>query len=140
MPLFVLDTDHLSLLQRGHPRVIERFNLVSEDAVAVSVITYEEQLRGRLAVVRQYEGSDRLSLAYLRLREMQGFFCAIRILDFDSHAASIYDTLRQQHRGLGTMDLRIAAATLAASGTLITRNARDFSSIDTLPLEDWSAV
>ena len=46
MTLFVLDTDHISLLQRGHPGVIERFNQIPENSIAASIITYEEQLIG----------------------------------------------------------------------------------------------
>ncbi len=138
MPLFVFNTDHISLLQRGHPHVGEHVSATSPDDIAVSIVTYEEQLRGRLDVVRQATSTARLSVAYLRLREMQEFFCAIRILDFDANAAAIYERLRRQHRTLGTMDLRIAATTLAANGTLITRNARDFALIADLSLEDWS--
>ena len=139
MALFVLDTDHITLLQRGHLRVVERFNAIPEEDIAASIVTYEEQLRGRLAVIRQSKSPSRLAIAYLRLREMQDFFCAIRLLDFDAKAAAIHEMLRQMHRGLGTMDLRIAATTLAAGGTLVTRNTRDFAPIAGLPLEDWSA-
>jgi len=114
MALFVLDTDYITLLQRGHPRVVEQFNATPEDAVAASIVTYEEQLRGRLVVIRQSKSPARLAVAYLRLREMQDFFCAIRLLDFDAKAAAIYETLRQTHRGLSAMDLHIAATTLAA--------------------------
>jgi len=42
---FILDTDHVTLLQSGHPRVVERFNATPKDAVAASIVTYEEQLR-----------------------------------------------------------------------------------------------
>jgi len=139
MALFVLDTDHITLLQHGHPQIAERFIATPESDVAASIVTYEEQLRGRLAVIRQSKSPARLAVAYLRLREMQDFFCAIRLLDFDAKAVSIYETLRQTHRGLGAMDLRIAATTLAAGGILVTRNTRDFASINDLSLEDWSA-
>lgn len=131
MPLFVLDTDHVSLLQRGHPRVGEHVSATAPDDIAGSIVTYEEQLRGRLDVVRRAANAARLSIAYLRLREMHEFFCAIRILDFNAEATTIYERLRRQ--------LRIAATTLAVNGTLVTRNMRDFALIANLPLEDWSA-
>jgi tRNA(fMet)-specific endonuclease VapC len=138
MPLFVLDTDHISLIQRGHSHVVARVNTTPTDDIAVSVVTYEEQLRGRLDVIRQATNVTRLSVAYLRLREMQEFFCAIRMLDFSAEAAHIYEQLRRQHRTLGTMDLRIAATALATRGTLVTRNTRDFARLAKLSLEDWS--
>ncbi len=138
MALFVLDTDRVTLLQRGHPQVVERFSATPEESIAASIVTYEEQLRGRLAVIRQTDNLARLATAYFRLREMQDFFCAIRLLDFDAKAAAICETLRQQHGALSTMDLRIAATTLSAGGTLVTRNTHDFAPITELSLEDWS--
>ena len=74
---FVLDTDHVTLLQRGDRNVVERFLQIPEEVVATSIITYEEQLRGRLSVVRRANTPVRLAAAYHRLREMQEFFCAI---------------------------------------------------------------
>jgi tRNA(fMet)-specific endonuclease VapC len=138
MPLYLLDTDHISLIQRGHPQVIARYEAVPEQDIAVSVIGYEEQLRGRLAVIGQVKTPEHLSLAYQRVREMQEFFCQMRLLDFDVDANRIYTTLRQQHRRLGTMDLRIAATALAAQSTLVTRNTQDFSPISGLSLDNWA--
>lgn len=74
MALFVLDTDHLTLLQHGHPQVAARLREVKDSQVAVSIVTYEEQVRGRLAVVRQAQSPERLAIAYLRLREAHDFF------------------------------------------------------------------
>jgi len=46
MSLYLLDTDHLSLYQMGHPRVLRQILGHIHDQVAVSVITVEEQLSG----------------------------------------------------------------------------------------------
>jgi tRNA(fMet)-specific endonuclease VapC len=136
--LLVLDTDHISLLQRGHIQVTEHLDAVPDERVAASVISYEEQLRGRLALVRGAQVPDKLALAYIRLREMQRFFCAIRLLDFDLRATETYASLRKQHRRLGKMDLRIAATVLSCEGILVTRNHVDFGQIAGLSLEDWT--
>ncbi len=77
-------------------------------------------------------------MAYLRLREMQDFFCTIPLLDFNSDVATVYKRLRKDYRRLGKMDLRIAATTLARNGILVTRNQRDFGQIAGLLIEDWS--
>jgi tRNA(fMet)-specific endonuclease VapC len=138
MALFVLDTDHVTLLQRGHRRVVERFHETPPETVTTSVVTYEEQLRGRLALIRGAKTPAQLVVCYRRLREMQEFFCVIRVLDFDEKAAQIYAALRPVHRRIGTMDLRIAATALSERGTLVTRNTRDFGGIADLPLADWS--
>ena len=55
---YVLDTDHISLLQRGDKKVLERFGDVQEDSVASSIVSYEEQLRGRLSIVRRARTPD----------------------------------------------------------------------------------
>lgn len=138
MPLYILNTDHLSLIERGEPKVSAQFRIVPDTNVAVSIISYEEQLRGRLAVISQGKTPDLLSQAYLRLREMQNFFCALRIIDFDDKANAIWSGLRQKHRRIGTMDLRIAATALAAEAVLVTRNTQDFADIENLKLDNWS--
>jgi len=135
--LFILDTDHVTLLQRGDSQVVKHLDEVSKHLIATSVITYEEQLRGRLAVIRQAQTLDRLALAYLRLREMHAFFCAIQLVDFLS-SARIYETLRKEYHRLGKMDLRIAATVLAHDGVLVTRNQSDFGQIVGLSTQDWS--
>ena len=137
---FVLDTDHITLLQRGDRNVVERFGEIPEEAIATSIVTYEEQLRGRLHVVRRANKPELLALAYRRLREMQEFFCAIRILDFDHAAGEIYRELRRQHGGAGTMDLRIAATVLSVGGIVVTWNTQDFGPIAGLPQENWSVA
>jgi len=136
--LFILDTDHITLFQRGHPQVVEHLSRVPENLIATSVVTYEEQLRGRLAVVRQANTATHLAVAYLRLHEMQEFFCALHLVSFDLTTASIYETLRKEYRRLGTMDLRIAATAIAIDGVLVTRNESDFGQIADLTTLDWS--
>jgi len=63
MPLFVLDTDHIILLQRGNSQVVAHLDAVPDESIAASVISYKEQLRGRLAVIRQATSLDRLAMA-----------------------------------------------------------------------------
>ena len=54
MTLYVLDTDHISLQQRGHPIVLQQLRVLGQaDSVAVAIITVEEQIRGRLEIVRR---------------------------------------------------------------------------------------
>lgn len=46
MSLYILDTDHLSLHQRGHEPLKKRLLTVSPKDTAITVITVEESLRG----------------------------------------------------------------------------------------------
>ena len=45
MSRFILDTDHLTLLQRGHAALVQRVAATPPDDLATTVITVEEQLR-----------------------------------------------------------------------------------------------
>ena len=47
----LLDTDHVSLHERGHLPLRARLASFAPDEVAVSVVTVEEMLRGRLAIL-----------------------------------------------------------------------------------------
>lgn len=138
MPLYLLDTDHISLYQFGHPKVSARYDSLPKDEIATSVVSYEEQLRGRLAVVRQADTPEKYEEAYLRLHEMQEFFCSINIQDFDINAARIYLALRKIHKRSESMDLRIAATALSHDLTLVTNNTQDFISIANLRLDNWA--
>jgi tRNA(fMet)-specific endonuclease VapC len=46
MSLYILDSDTLSLAQRGHVEVIRRVLSVDSGQLAITVITVEEQLTG----------------------------------------------------------------------------------------------
>ena len=138
MPLYLLDTDHCSLLQRGNANVTSRYDETSDEELAVSVVGYEEQFRGWQGLINRVKNSEHLLLAYQSLRETKEFYCGFRMLDFDFRANNIYVDLRQNHRRNGTMDLRIAATALANNAILITRNTRDFAEIENLKIENWA--
>jgi tRNA(fMet)-specific endonuclease VapC len=135
---FILDTDHLTLLQHLTPAVVQRVAATPPDDLAITIVTVEEQLRGWLAVVRQHSGSERQTWAYRGLHDALISFNQIIILDFDQAAFRRYAALRQQRLRIGSQDLRIAASVLSVNGTLVTRNRRDFAQIPDLALEDWS--
>ncbi len=138
MSLYVLDTDHASLLQRGHQTVAQRIVAMSGHVIAVTIVTAEEQLRGRLRVVRRAESGPRLETAYAGLRTTIDYFKSVELLDFDEAATKRYLDLRHEKIRIGTQDLRIAAIVLASRGILVTRNERDFEKVPDLPIEDWS--
>ncbi len=138
MPLYLLDTDHLSLIQRNDAKVSLRFLSTTPNEIAASVMSYEEQLRGWLAEVRQSRTPNQLCFSYLQLCISQSFYCSLRLLEFDANASNIFDALRKLHRRLGTMDLRIAATALAHNAKLVTRNTQDFIPIANLRLDNWA--
>jgi tRNA(fMet)-specific endonuclease VapC len=136
--LYVLDTDHLSLLQRGHARVVARVAAIPVTQRAVTIVSADEQLQGRLAVIRRAKTQTDAAREYERLRETIQFFAHVRILSYTTGAASEFEALRRQGLRIGTQDLRIAAICLTQQATLATRNQRDFGLVPGLATEDWS--
>lgn len=139
MALFVLDTDHVTLFQRAHPLVRERVFARAPGSVVTTVVTVEEQLRGRLKALRRASDGPSLVAAYDRMHATLEFFRSLPLLDFDEAAFEQFGRLRKQKVRIGTLDLRIAAIVLTKERVLVTRNARDFSKVPGLKLEDWSA-
>ena len=140
MSLWVLDTDHLSLLQRGYPQVRQRINAVSSEEIAITMVTVVEQLYGRLNRIKSANSEDTLTFAYRQLRETLDDFKNINLLDFDRDAYNCYAEFVRQKIRVGTQDLRIAATVISRNGVLVTRNRRDFERVPGLRFEDWTVV
>jgi tRNA(fMet)-specific endonuclease VapC len=136
--LWVLDTDHVSLLQRGNPLVSQRLEAVNPEEIAVTIVTVEEQFGGRLHVIRQGSSRDEILLAYDRLMTTLKYFGTVNVLDFDEDAWNCYTDLVSQKIRIGTRDLRIAAVVMSKNAILVTRNRRDFERVPGLRFEDWT--
>ena len=106
--------------------------------VAVSTVTEEEMLRGRLAVLARRSEGERRVHAYGKLLETMRFFTAIPVAPFDMACERQFQALRATRLRAGSRDLRIAATALVHNATLVTRNTRDFNQVPGLLLDDWS--
>jgi tRNA(fMet)-specific endonuclease VapC len=140
--MYLLDTDHISLIARGGAegqRLLQRLSVLPPTEVAVSIISYEEQMRGWLAEIAAARTADRQEPKYHELARMLRYYCATPILPFESDAISTFQSLWLQRLRIGTMDLKIAAIALANDATLLTRNLVDFNKVPDLRAEDWSA-
>ncbi|HAA30430.1 MAG TPA: nucleic acid-binding protein [Cyanobacteria bacterium UBA8553] len=141
MTRYILDTDHVTLLQQAHPIVSQRVGAVNPDEIGVTVITVEEQVRGWLNAIRQTSQSsqpERLIWAYRGLRDVVRYLSRLNLVDFSQEAYACYLELRYQRIRIGTQDLRIAAIVLAENSILVTRNQRDFVRVPGLVFEDWT--
>jgi tRNA(fMet)-specific endonuclease VapC len=141
--MLVLDTDVTSLLQQSGTelanRLTERIAASGEQSV-VTIVTFEEQMRGWLKYIARANSPSKQVAAYGRLRMMLDDYRGRLVLDFDADAAAIFQRLRASKVRIGTGDLRIAAIALAHQATLITRNLSDFRKVPGLPAQDWSAA
>lgn len=137
---FLLDTDHLSLQQRGQPHLAKRLAEHPSEEVATSVITMEEMIRGRLAILsRRSEGEKRI-LAYRRFQDTVRLFCTVPTVAFDPRSEQRFQELKALRLKVGTQDLRIAAIALANGLVILTRNVKDFGQVPGLMIEDWTTV
>ena len=138
MSLFVLDTDHLSLYQRGAEPLISKLLSHPPEELAITIVTVEEQLRGRLAQIRKATTAAHLNECYRWLGETVDQLARLPVLYFGDKATGLYETLLSQKVRIGTQDLRIAAIALAQNAVLLTRNSQDFSRVPRLQIDDWT--
>jgi tRNA(fMet)-specific endonuclease VapC len=134
----LLDTDHVSLHERGHLPLRDRLASFPPEEVAVSVVTVEEMLRGRLAILARRSAGEACVHAYTKLLETVRFFSALPVVPFDMACEQQFQALRAMRLRVGSRDLRIAATALVHNVVLITRNRRDFEQVPGLLLDDWS--
>jgi tRNA(fMet)-specific endonuclease VapC len=140
--MYILDTDHLSVLERGGvgaQRLFQRLASIDSTQVATSIISYEEQMRGWLSYAAKSQTIEQQVEAYKQLKRQLMNYCAIPILDFDQEAALEFQRLKKLYPRLGTMDLKIASIALANQAIVLTRNNRDFGQILGLFIEDWAS-
>ncbi|MBM4254985.1 MAG: type II toxin-antitoxin system VapC family toxin [Deltaproteobacteria bacterium] len=138
MSLYVLDTDILSLYRHGHAEVVRHTLTHPSDALATTVITIEEQLSGWYTLLRRTRNVTEMAHVYDRLADTVAFLSSVRILSFTQPAITHYEQLHSLKLRMGTMDLRIAAITLAHNATLVTRNVQDFQLVPDLQIENWT--
>jgi tRNA(fMet)-specific endonuclease VapC len=137
--MLILDTDHLSELNRGSPaglRFAARLGEANSRA-AVTVVTVEETIQGWLKEIHRGKPSARLVASYAQFQQSVQNFSHWLVLPWTNEAADIFDEIRSRKINVGTMDLRIACIVLALGGTLLTRNLVDFQKVAGLKVENW---
>ena len=139
--MIILDTDVLSVVQRGdspeYERLAERLDTADEE-VAVTIISIEEQMREWLAFVARAKSSFQQVKAYAKLHEPLDDFTSRPVIDFDETCAAKFDLLVQAKTRVGTMDLKIAATAISHDALVLSRNLADFRRVERLRVEDWT--
>jgi tRNA(fMet)-specific endonuclease VapC len=138
MSLYVFDTDHLSLYQVGHSRVLQNLMRHIQDQLAVTVISIEEQLSGWQTALRKARDDVRRAEAYRRMALSIESLVGWSIFPFTLPSMAHHAQLLRQPLNVGSNDLKIAAIAMERTGIVVTRNARDFARIPGLIWEDWS--
>ncbi|MGO8671362.1 MAG: type II toxin-antitoxin system VapC family toxin [Capsulimonadaceae bacterium] len=138
--MYILDTDHMTLLERGGPSsviLVSRLRSVPRPEIATTIVTYEEQTRGWLAKTARDKGPA-LVRAYGYLRLHIDIYARINVLPYNASADNLFIALQSRKLRLGTQDIKIAAITMAHGAILLTRNLSDFHKVPELISQDWS--
>lgn len=139
---YLLDTDHISFLQRRSgaefSRLITRMSQYSPADFALSIISFHEQILGAHNFINRARTNNDIIRGYNLLTEILQSFKSAPVLPFDAQAITIFDDLRKQKIRVSTMDLRIATIAMSRNLVLLTRNVSDFDKIPGLTTEDWT--
>ena len=129
--MYMLDTDTCSYILRSKPAAVrERFKAQALAELCISEVVLAELLYG---AARETHRTN-------ELRALVDEF-ASRLTVLPWNAARAYGDLRAALEALGTpignMDTLIAAHALTLGATLVTNNAKHFSRVTGLRLENW---
>jgi tRNA(fMet)-specific endonuclease VapC len=78
MSLYVLDTDCLTLLLRGHTEMGRRVVAHDPAELALTIVTVEETLTGWYSQIRKAKRDDQLVRAYAALQQAVEFCARVR--------------------------------------------------------------
>jgi len=133
MQLYMLDTKTASYIIKGEPAIVREYlRRVPMASVSISSITQAELLRG---VARKPEAKH-LPIA------VKEFLIRVEIMPWGSDAAEAYARLsascESEGTPLGTMDMLIAAHSVAVGAVLVTNDQAFYNVKHPLSLEDWT--
>ncbi len=141
--MYLLDTDHVSLLEWGSGTVAARLRARLRDSLPgeffSSIVSCEEQTKGRLLYLARARTEAEIVEGYRRFCRHLETWREIPVLAYDARAAVEFQRIRTLKLRVPTLDLRIAAIALVNGATLLTRNLTDFRGIPDLVMEDWTA-
>jgi tRNA(fMet)-specific endonuclease VapC len=139
--MFVLDTDILTLLFAGNPRVLSKQGQVPSTDIAITVVSHIEALQGRFQfLLKAATGEELLRAQSLLNGTVRALRSVVTVLPIETAAAAEFDRLRQNKKlkKVGRGDLLIAAIVLANKATLVSRNVKDFRQVPGLQIENWA--
>jgi tRNA(fMet)-specific endonuclease VapC len=136
--IWILDTDHMTHWQRSHPSVLRHLGQIDRTVYGTTVVSLEEQMRGRLGQINQVSSVERIRFAYAAFQNTYSFYQRTQVFEFTYGAELQYAELLKQRIRVGTQDLRIAAIALSLNATVVTCNVRDFGRVPGLATEDWT--
>ena len=131
--MYLLDTDTIVYLLKGHPQVRRNLAVHAADVVGTSAITLMELYYGAFK-------SERVAGNLARIRALEK---GVKIWDPGREVAEVFGVLKagleSEGKRLDDFDLVIAACALSNDLTLVTNNEAHFGRVRGLRLENWAA-
>jgi len=139
---FLLDTDHISILQKQsgpeYATLMARIARVPRADLAFCIVSFHEQVLGCNTYIARAKTPTDIVRGYQMFDRVLTAFAAALVLPFDAKSSAVFDGLVAKHVRIATMDLRIASIALSQGLTLLTRNSHDFRKVPHLLIEDWT--
>lgn len=130
--MYLIDTDILVYVLKGHEAVVEHLRRSSALPKAISVISYGELLYG----ARKSQRCDENLARVRRLGEI------LPVVETSPAIMETFGSLKARletaGRRLDDFDLVIAATAITLGYRLVTNNERHFARIDGLYVENWA--
>ena len=130
---YFLDTNIIIYALNGkYPAILSHFQKIPSMSIVIPSI-----------VLAEIEYGARKSIDYGKTTALYNEFTKVfEAEDFSSKAAVEYGNIRTslEKKGpvIGANDMLIAATVLAAGGTLVTHNTKEFNRVESLLIEDWT--
>ncbi len=141
---YLLDTDHLSILQKSkgqdYENLSNRMEKLPISEFAVSIVTVHEQFLGSNVYISRSQSSTDLVRGYEFMNKLVKSFKVIPVIGFEELAATMFQDFKSRKIKMATMDLRIAAIAMSKQLVLLTRNHKDFVKVPGLVIEDWTTL
>jgi tRNA(fMet)-specific endonuclease VapC len=142
--MYLLDSDHLSLLQRQRGDAFDRLSFrlrrIEESQVFIPIIAFHERIQGWNAFVAKSSNESDVIFGYRQFRDILADFADVQLADYQEAESVVFQGLLKQRIRIGTMDLRIASIAIARDFTLLTSNTVDFEKVPALRFEDWTVL
>jgi tRNA(fMet)-specific endonuclease VapC len=139
LSLYVLDTDHVSLILSNHPQVTAN---AAQHQIAISIITVQEIFNGWMGRINDPSQLNNLPALYSKLSLTIKYLQTVEILDFTVETDECLKNLLRANPPLRKnrlqKDMRIAAIALSLNLPIATRNRRDFELVPNLQIIDWT--
>jgi len=137
--LVILDTNHFSELARNSPAgraLAARLEQRGAEALT-TIVNAQEVTQGWCALLNRLPSGDSEVRAYSQFQRSLKLLMELPVLPFDFASSATFQRLRNDHRRVGRMDLKIASICIVNDVLLLTRNLADFHDLPGLQIENW---